>query len=234
MDKALQKLAPPQPHLWFYLPKATTSVQWLPDHILFHSSLPLQFWWSSWMWLSYHTQNSTDCYFSTFHITMRFWPCAGQERSGGAQCFLLPHTKPNLQQLSKYSFSDSKGGPHLHTTKNGAKERISREGCQLKKGLEALIKTLQVHISYPNALRPDVFGIQNFWHFRKVKCTFCSQWSVGEHSGRKHSDTSAGELTNNHAKGEKWVEYINSFVQVRSRHRRGYESFQSILSKFWN
>lgn len=46
--------------------------------------------------------------------------------------------------------------------KNGAKERISREGCQLKKGLKALIKTIQVHISYPNALRPDVFGIQNF------------------------------------------------------------------------
>lgn len=77
---------------------------------------------------------------------------------GNAFSFPIPRTKPNLQQLSKYSFSDSKGDPYLHTTINGAMERISREGCQLKKGLEALIKPLQVHIAYPNALRPHVLS----------------------------------------------------------------------------
>lgn len=51
---------------------------------------------------------------------------------GNAFSFPRPHTKPNLQQLSKYSFSDSKGGPHLHTTKKwcqgeNLKGRLSTE-----------------------------------------------------------------------------------------------------------
>lgn len=57
----------------------------------------------------------------------------------------MPYSSPCLVQSSVSApGATSKGDPHLPTTKNGAKERISREGCQLRKRLRGPNKNTTV------------------------------------------------------------------------------------------
>lgn len=80
-------------------------------------------------------------------------------RRADALFFPTPRTKSNTQRLSKCSLSDRQAKKVLICMpwKDGAKERISREDCQLKKRLSGSNKNTTVHISFLNALRPDVF-----------------------------------------------------------------------------